>query len=148
MPSARLMLVGCVLLLACAHAAPVEPPAGPPRVESPFVPPDDAITLKASETWESEDGSLLIEVVNVIDYSSPCPPGSQCVWSGIVRQVILNVTLDEETSAWRLNEQATRRLGPWRIEVLNVTGPDASLRLILDPQRPAGSGCASPTPTQ
>lgn len=141
MRSARLALVGCAIFLACAHASPLDAPSQPtPVVEPPFVPPPDAITLKASESWESENGSFLVEVVDVIDHSSPCPASVRCVWSGIVRQVILNVTLDGETEAWRLNERAIRSIGPWRVEVLNVTAPKASLMLRRDTEWPVDFG--------
>lgn len=137
MLSAELALVGSVVVVACAHASPQEPFLPPSSaVARAFVPPPGAITLKASESWQSDDGELEVEIANVIDYSNPCPPDLRCVWSGIVRQIVINVTHGEETQALRLNEQAIRRIGSWRIEVLNVTGNEASLMFVRDVETP------------
>lgn len=102
------------------------PPAAAPE-QKPL--PDDAITLQAEGEWTSDDGAVKLVVRDVIEVSSPCPPGAKCVWSGVLRQVVFDVTMDEETEALRLNERATRTLGDWRLEVLRIAAPSVSFTL-------------------
>lgn len=144
LPAAALMAGACATPQ--AGRTPDEPqptPASEPAPKQKEQPqtarelPSDAITLSKGETWTSDDAALRIHVKDVIDISSPCPPGAKCVWSGVMKRAILDVTLEGETSEWRLDEGDSRTAGAWRVELVQVSEPTISLtvrRVMLDGQ--------------
>lgn len=72
---------------------------------------------------------MRVLALQIIDFVAPCPPDGRCVWAGVVRQLVVEVTEDGETRSLRLNERARRVLGEHAFEVLHIEGDAAMVSL-------------------